>query len=176
MKRTACLLAALLAAAPTGAETRNPLDALRLEDLAATRERPLFRPTRRPPLAAPVAAPAAEPPQVEEQTAALEPPPFDLIGAVVGKDAAIALLRNKSTGQVVRMRAGDEAEGWRVATIGSRTVAFERDGRTQSLALAAPSAAPAGAEVAGEPEPPESAAAPPTADLKRIASRVRPDR
>jgi len=176
MKRTACLLAALLASAPARAETRNPLDALRLEDLAATRERPLFRRTRRPPVAAPVAAPAAEPPQVEEQTAALEPPPFDLIGSVVGKDAAIALLRNKSTNQVVRMRAGDEAEGWRVATIGARTVSLEREGRTQSLALSAPSAGSEGAEVAGEPQPPESAAAPPTADLKRIASRARPER
>jgi general secretion pathway protein N len=176
MRGTACLLAALLASAPTRAETRNPLDALRLEDLTVTRERPLFRSTRRPPLAAPVAAPTAEPPQVEEQTATLQPPPFDLIGAVVGKDTAIALLRNKSTNQIVRMRAGDEAEGWRVTTIGSRTVALERDGRTQSLALSAPSAASAGAEVAGEPQPPESAAAPPTADLRRIVSRARPDR
>jgi len=176
MKRTACLLAALLASGSAGAETRNPLDALRLEDLAVTRERPLFRATRRPPLAAPVATPAAEPPPAVEQTAALEPPPFDLIGAVVGNDTAIALLRNKSSREVVRMRMGDEAEGWRVTTIGSRTVALERDGRTQSLALSAPSAEPAGAEVAGEPQPPESAAAPPAADLRRIAGRNRPDR
>jgi general secretion pathway protein N len=173
MRRIIGLLAALLTLAPGYAETRNPLEALPLDALTATRERPLFRPTRRPPPPVPVAAPAPEPPPDAAPVAVAESPPFDLVGAVVGKDTAIALLRNRATNQILRLRPGDDAEGWRVATIGSRTVALERDGRTQSLALLATS--PADAEVAGEPEPAESAAAPP-AEVKRVAGRTRHER
>ena len=176
MKRIVPLLAMLLALAPARAEPRNPLDALRLEDLSATRERPLFRPDRRAPAPVPVAASAPEPPPVDERPVALGPPPFDLVGAVVGKDTAIALLRNRTSNEVVRLRQGDDAEGWRVSSIALRAVTLERDGRLQSLALAAPSAAPAGAEVAGETAPAKSAAAPPVADLKRVVGRTRPDR
>lgn len=175
MRRMMGLLAALLTIAPVGAEPRNPLDALPLDALTATRERPLFRPTRRPPAPVPVVAPAPESPPDAASVAVTAPPPFDLVGAVVGRDTAIALLRNRTTNQILRLRPGDDAEGWRVATIGSRTVALERDGRTQSLALLATPPPPADAQVAGEPQPAESAAAPPV-EAKRIAGRTRPER
>jgi len=176
MKGIACLLATLLALAPARAEPRNPLDALQLEALTATRERPLFRPDRHAPALVPIATPTPEPPPTDDHPVALGPPPFDLVGAVVGRDMAIALLRNHATNEVVRLRQGDDADGWRIGAIALRTVTLERDGRTQSLALSAPVAAPTGAEVASEPQPAESVAAPPTTDLRRVAGRMRPDR
>ena len=160
-------LAAALAVCLTLASAHaDPLSELRLEDLSTTRERPLFRPSRRPPPPAPVAQPEAPATPVETPVVASEPPPFDLVGAAVGKRDAIALLRNRARGEVVRLRRGEEAEGWRAVSIGLRSVTLERDGRTESLALSAP--ATAAAQIAGEPQPSESANAPPVADLKRM--------
>ncbi|MGD0719789.1 MAG: hypothetical protein ABR970_01915 [Roseiarcus sp.] len=178
MRRAFCLVLALLPLEPVGADAQNPLDTLRLEDLTATRDRPLFAPTRRPPPASPVRveAPTPEAPTPGEEVVALAPPPFDLIGAVVGKGKAFALLRNRATNKVVRLRPGDDAEGWRVGAIGVRSVALERDGREESLALAAPQPVAATAEVAGEPGHAESVAAPPAAGLKRVVGWMRRDR
>jgi general secretion pathway protein N len=118
---------------------RNPLAVLRLEDLASTRERPLFSPTRRPP-PPPAEAPAPPPPPaVEEKAAAVEPPPFDLIGAVVGEAYNLVLLRNRSTNEVTRLREGDEKDGWRVGTVSLHSAAIERDGRVEMLAFPAAS-------------------------------------
>lgn len=173
MRRVLLLLWGLTALAPAQAD---PLSGLRLDDLSATRERPLFRPSRRAPQPAPVAAPAPPPAPVEAQPAALEPPPFDLVGAVVGPHDAIALLRNRATNEVVRLHKGEVAQGWRAATIAMRSVTLERDGRTEALALASPTATNPGAEIAGEPQPADSVPPLPGADGKRFIGRLRPER
>jgi general secretion pathway protein N len=170
MRRAFWLLMALLALPSARAEPRNPLEALRLEDLTATRERPLFRPSRRPPAPPPVVAPAPEP-TVEPRPVVQEPPPFELVGAVVGKATAIALLRDKTTNEIVRLRTGEEAEGWRVGTIGARSVALERDGQARSLALSAPSSSPTGPQIAGEAEPAEAVVVRPTGESPRRRER-----
>lgn len=134
MKFTQHLVFVLLASTSAYAAPRNPLDTLRLDDLTASRERPLFAPSRRPPPAARV----EPPPAVElapEVAKAAPPPPFDLVGAVVGENARFALLRQRATNKVVRLRPGEVAEGWRVTTIGIRSVVLERDGRSDALAL-----------------------------------------
>jgi hypothetical protein len=154
MRRALLVAVTLGCAMPAFAGEGDPLDALRLEDLSATRDRPLFAPTRRPP--PPVrtdAAPPPEPAPVAEIATVLEPPPFDLVGAVVGEGTAFALLRDRATGKVVRLRSGDDAEGWRVGAIGLRSVALEHDARRETLALAAQQPVAVGAEVAGEPGP-----------------------
>lgn len=164
MKRAAAILLAWAAFAGAGeaAGPANPLDGLRLEDLSATRERPLFAPTRRPPPAPSVEAPPP-PPVVEVKAVAVvaEPPPFDLVGSVVGAESAFVLLRNKTSSLVVRLRAGEEAEGWRVGEIGLRSVALEREGRHESLALAAPQPTSAAPEIAGDPAQVDPSAEPP---------------
>ena len=171
MKRASSIILALACACgaalvcPPGAAwagPANPLDALRLEDLGVTRARPLFAPTRRPPPPPHVEA-APEPAPVEMKAVAViaEPPPFDLVGSVIGRGTAFALLRNKTTNEVRRLRPGEDDEGWRVGEIGLRTVALERDGRHESLALAAPQPMATGAEVAGEPAPADPNGDPP---------------
>jgi hypothetical protein len=168
MKRAYLSILALLGACGAAlAGPTNALDALRLEDLSATRERPLFAPTRRPPPPPRVEAEPEPAPVEVKAVAVVEPPPFDLVGAVIGPDKAFALLRNKSTSQVIRLRSGEDAEGWRVGEIGPRSVALERDGRRESLALAAPQPLAGAAQLAGDeppaiqPDPAAEPAAPP---------------
>ena len=176
MNRALFVMLALASAGPAFAAEGDPLDALRLEDLSATRDRPLFTPTRRPPPPAPVeAAPSPEPAQVEEKAIVLGPPPFDLVGSVIGEGAAVALLRNRTTNKVVRVKSGDDAEGWRVGAIGLRTVALAHEARKETLALAAPQPVAVGAEIAGEPGPAE-AAPPPPDEVKRVGLKLGRDR
>lgn len=178
VKRALLFLLALAPLAPVLAAEGNPLDALHLDDLSATRDRPLFAPSRRPPPPARVeAAPAPEPAPVEEKTIVQEPPPFELVGAVVGKSVAFALLRNRTTAKVVRVRSGDDAEGWQVGEIGLRTVALAREGRNETLSLTAQR--PVAAVVVNTDEAPDdlsaapmAAGAPPPA-IKREAGKPR---
>ena len=148
------------AEAPAVTTAGNPLESLRLEDLAVTRERPLFSPTRRP-SPAPVVV--------------REPPPFDLVGAVVGENMSFALLRNRATSEVLRLRPGDDAEGWRVGAVSIRSVALERDGHSEMLTLkgreAAASAMPA-SEVAKWPT--GDAGEPPSINSAHIRSASTP--
>jgi general secretion pathway protein N len=177
MRSAFCLAVALLASAAVDAAPRNPLDAVRLEDLAATRQRPLFTPSRRPP---PPAARVDPSPAVEltpDVVRAAPPPPFDLVGAVVGENARYALLRQRTTNKVARLRPGDVAEGWRVTAIGIRSVVLERDGRSDSLALTStPSTAPAtpAAQIAEEPSD-DAARSPPAIGLRPSTPKAHDD-
>jgi general secretion pathway protein N len=173
MTRALSLLLALTVVSPVAAAPPNPLDALRLEDLAATRTRPLFAPTRRPP--PPPAARIEAAPRPEPSPVVAKPPPFELIGAVVGERESYAVLRRRGSEKATRFRLGDDADGWRVDAIGLRAVTLAREGRTQSLALAPPTtglgAAPP-AEVA-EKAPGETAATPVAANSRRFARGAR---
>ena len=134
---------ALAAAAPA----INPMAIVQLQDLAQTRDRPLFSPNRRPPPAHAEAPPAQATAVAEPKPVADEPPPFDLVGVVVGDNTRFVLLASRS-GAVSRLRAGDERDGWRVGEISIRSVSLERDGHERSLALAEPAQSAAAPEVA----------------------------
>jgi len=99
-----------------------------LENLQATRERPLFNPTRRPPQI--VAEPEAPPPIVE--SVAL---PFELTGIALGDDVRLAILHNKTTNDEARLREGDKIEDWTIDSVGDRFVVLRGDGRRVRLWL-----------------------------------------
>lgn len=99
-----------------------------LEDLRATRERPLFNPTRRPPQI--VAEPEAPPPIVE--SVAL---PFELTGIARGDDVRLAILHNKTTNDEVRLRQGDKIEDWMIEAVADRFIVLRGDGRRVRLWL-----------------------------------------
>ncbi len=124
-------------AAPPGASP-NPLSSLDLESLSATRELPLFTPSRTPPLVEEPPPPEPEPEPVEPEIveeADPEPPPLELIGIVVTEAEQVVLLMDQSTGEVQRIRPGDEFEGWTVSIIDSRTVELESEGNFQTLTM-----------------------------------------
>lgn len=110
----------------------NPVAALLLEQLSATRERPLFSPARRLP-----AAPEPEPPP--PVAAAPEPwapvPVLVLFGIVADQDGARAIVRTGASSGILRLRVGDTIEGWTVADIGRRDVTLRLGDRSESFGL-----------------------------------------
>jgi general secretion pathway protein N len=99
-----------------------------LEALQATRERPLFAPKRRPD---DVAAPP-EAPVVEESPESVS---FELTGVVMGGALAIAILRNRDTGETQQLRQGDMLADWSVEEIGARHVVLRQEDRQVRLEL-----------------------------------------
>jgi general secretion pathway protein N len=103
-----------------------------LEELNATRERPLFSPQRKPDTK--VAAPT-EAPVVEEAPASV---PFDLTGVVLGEEHTVAILQNRETQETVHLKQGESADIWSVAEIGARHVVLRAEGRQVRLQLFEP--------------------------------------
>lgn len=98
-----------------------------LDQLSATRERPLFSPTRRPPAPPPIIVPAAPPP----------PPPPDvaLLGVVIDGDDARAFVRVGQEAKIVRVRIGDDIGGWKVGQIESRQLVLLLNGRAAKFIM-----------------------------------------
>ena len=119
--------------APAG----NPLWALPFERLSITRERPIFSPSRRPPPPPPTyVAPVA----VRQPAKPLEPerPAVSLIGTVIGTDVRIGIFLEKATQNVVRLRLGEEHQGWVLRLVKAREVTLVKDVE-QTLVLGPPS-------------------------------------
>jgi len=117
----------------------NPLWAIPLSSLTATRERPIFVPSRRPP--APV---VAGPPPVQRVRPPPPPPPpperpkLALVGAVVGESEGIAVFVDQNTRDVLRLRTGENHQGWTLRSVKGREATLEKDRETMLLALPAP--------------------------------------
>jgi hypothetical protein len=118
------------ALAPPG----NPLWAIPIGSLTATVERPIFEPSRRrPPAKVPDKVPA-------DETASLPPasnptgPPLVLLGAVDNERKSIAIFREQTTKNIVRLKIGDSHSGWTLRRVNGREATFNR-GRETSLLL-----------------------------------------
>jgi hypothetical protein len=125
----------------TAAVSANPLWAIPLSALSATRNRPLFTPSRRPPapivanVPAPVVArPPPPPPAVPEH------PNLVLVGTVAGENDSVAVFIDNATRDAVRLRAGEGHSGWVLRSIDRRTATLEKGGRTETLELPKPGA------------------------------------
>jgi general secretion pathway protein N len=124
---------------PVGAppSSGNPLWGVPFNSLTATRERPIFSPSRRPPLVippAPVAMPSTPPPA----PAAPEEIPLKLVGTIIGRDSAIAICFNPSTREVIRLKTGENFEGWVLRAVHGREAAFEKATLQAQLSLPSP--------------------------------------
>jgi general secretion pathway protein N len=118
--------------------TANPLWAIPLRRLAATRDRPLFSPTRRPP-----ALPIASVPQPRaELPVKPEKPPFLLIGTIIGANGAIGVFRDETTKRVVSLRSGERRSGWLLDRVHKRDVVLQKDNSNVFLALSPEATAP----------------------------------
>jgi general secretion pathway protein N len=110
------------------AAVANPLAAPSLNRLSATRERPLFTPSRR----------AAPPPPVASAApveSAAAPPQIALLGVIIAVEGPRAVIHDMASNKVVRVRIGDEIDGWRVRQIDERLLVLWRDGRSASFKL-----------------------------------------
>jgi len=99
------------------------------EEFASVAERPLFLPDRRPPPDEP------EQPEELEPEALTELDGMDLNAVVITLSAVSAWLRRPSSPELVRVRLGDDFEGWTITGIEPDRLLLERQGETDELIL-----------------------------------------
>ena len=115
----------------------NPLWAIPLDALSATRDRPVFSISRRPPppVVTPVVAVAAPPPPKPAEPEQLA---LTLRGTVVGREDGIVIGFNPATGGLVRVRMGEDFEGWILRSVRAREAIFQKGDRQALIALPSP--------------------------------------
>lgn len=133
----------------------NPLWAIPLRQLNATRERPLFVPSRRAP--PPVIANAPRPPPAPptEKSPEAEPLQLSLIGTVASEKGALGVFLDKAGGAPLRLKVGQVHKGWTLRSVGRRDVVLAKGTATTKLAMVTA-------------EPPKSK----TPDLPKAATQV----
>jgi hypothetical protein len=133
----------------------NPLWAIPLSSLTATRDRPLFLPSRRPPAPA-VAGPPVSAPAAPAAPAAAEPeqPPLTLVGAVANEHEGIAVFLDQTTNNVIRLKTGQDHSGWVLRSVKGREATLQKDQRTTTLVLPVPGSQIAPAIPTATPGPP----------------------
>ena len=114
----------------------NPLWAIPLAALTATRDRPIFSRSRRPP------------PSVQSEPVRAVPPPvvvdqpvrplLTLLGAIAGDADGIAILVDENTKNVVRMKTGETISGWTLRLVGKRSATFEMASQVAILVIPPP--------------------------------------
>jgi hypothetical protein len=123
-------------AAPAHTPSANPLWAIPLSQLSETRDRPIFSPSRRPPPVAAVAesAPVKLPPRKRE----IRPPPLSLVGTIAGDDESFGIFLDQSTKAALRLKVGEDYQGWKLQAIRGREVTMQKDEQAAVLSLPEP--------------------------------------
>lgn len=132
----------------------NPLWAIPLSQLTATRLRPIFSPSRRPPQ--PVAVikpivPAALPPKPSGPAT----PQLSLVGTIVGTRGGIGLFINAADKSTIRLKLGENHKGWVLRAIASHQAELANGLDNAVLKLPPPDMK----AVVGAPPPPYPVAA-----------------
>jgi hypothetical protein len=156
---------------PERALSANPLWAIPLTALSGTRDRPIFSSSRRPP--PPAVAPAAT------TTAAAAPKPreperpqLSLVGTIASGDEGFGIFLDQSTRAALRLKVGEDYEGWRLRSVQGREATLEKDQQAVTLALPQPGVGQGVSEVRNEVPPPPAT----TGKLLSVTSQRRPDR
>ncbi len=152
--------------APTG----NPLWAIPLRQLSATRDRPLFSPSRRPPPAAVVNAPIVAPVRAAPKSAEPERPQLALVGTVIGEKDGLGVFVDQATKLAVRLRVGESHQGWTLRSVQPREAILEKERLSAVIALPAPGT-PASLLSAANVSPLPRSAQTPTATPASLASK-----
>lgn len=122
-----------------GAVSANPLWAIPLAKLSNTRERPIFSASRRPPPPAeetPVAVSAPPPPPPKPPR--VERPQLSLVGTIIGADQSFGIFIDQSTRTALRLRVGEEFQGWHLRAVQGREATLERDDQSATISLPEP--------------------------------------
>jgi general secretion pathway protein N len=130
------------AAVETPPPAGNPLWALPLKQLSITRERPVFSPSRRPP---PPATPTfVAPVAVRTPPKPVEPerPSIKLLGTILGSAESIGVFFNPTTRDVVRLRVGEDHEGWALRSVKTREATLVKGRERVVLELPPPGDSP----------------------------------
>ena len=128
----------------------NPLWGMSVKQFSVTRERPIFLPSRRPPAPPPSAitvAKVASPPKPKEP----EQPQLSLVGTISGDDAKFGIFIDQATNAVVRLKLGEDFQGWQLRSVQGRGVAFEKNQQSFVVSLPQPGFSQASIAVREEP-------------------------
>lgn len=132
--------------APERVQSANPLWAIPLAQLSATRERPIFSPSRRPPPSAVAAEPViVKAPVVRKKEP--EAPQLVLVGTIASEEEGFGIFLDQSTKGALRLKLGEDYQGWKLQAIRGREVTMEKDQQAAVLTLPRPGAAQPGGDV-----------------------------
>lgn len=111
------------------ARSANPLWEIPFEILSGTRERPMFSSSRRPPpvAVAQVAVAKPPPPKPAQEERPLQ---LALVGTVTGGDRSFGIFVDQTSKAALRLRTGEEYQGWRLRAVQGREAMFARDQQT----------------------------------------------
>lgn len=115
----------------------NPLWAMPLKQFTVTRERPIFLPSRRPPAPPPSTVTVARvvaPPKPKEP----EQPQLSLVGTISGDDARFGIFVDQASKAVLRLKQGEDFQGWQLQSIQSREASFQKNQLTYVVSLPQP--------------------------------------
>lgn len=113
--------------------TGNPLWAIPLKRLSATRERPVFSPSRRPPPA--VAAPVAAPPKPVVVMHRPERPQLALVGTIIGTSSGMAIFIEAKTRKAILLKLGQNHNGWTLKSIAANAAKFEEAQQSVTITM-----------------------------------------
>jgi hypothetical protein len=150
--------------AETPTVAANPLWAIPLSALTATRTRPLFTPSRRAPAPAVASVPVAVPrPPPAPPPAVPQHPNLTLVGTVAGENERMAVFIDTATRDTVRLRTGEGHSGWILQSVERRAATLQKGEQTETLAMPKPTdkQAPAPVVTALPPPPPPPPSSPP---------------
>ena len=111
------------------ARSANPLWEVPFEVLSGTRERPMFSSSRRPPPVAVAQVAVAKPPPPKPAQEE-RPPQLALVGTVTGGDRSFGIFVDQTSKAALRLRTGEEYQGWRLRVVQGREATFARDQQT----------------------------------------------
>jgi general secretion pathway protein N len=149
----------------------NPLWGMPLKQFTVTRERPIFLPSRRPPAPPPSAVTVAKvvaPPKPKEP----EQPQLSLVGTISGDDARFGIFVDQATKAVLRLKEGEDFQGWQLRSIQSREASFQKNQQTFVVALPQPGLSQPSIAVRSEAWSPNSE----TGSVVPVNTRQRRDR
>lgn len=130
-------------AEPERAKSANPLWAIPLATLTTTRDRPIFSPSRRPPPPAVAPAPVAAAPPPRPKPVKVERPQLALVGTIAGPEQSFGIFVDQTTKAALRLKIGEEYQGWRLRDVAAREVTLVHDEETTVLSLPPPDASAA---------------------------------
>jgi hypothetical protein len=132
----------------------NPLWEMPLKQFTVTRERPIFLPSRRAP--APPASIVTVSKVVVPKPKEPEQPQLSLVGTISGDDARFGIFVDQTTKNVLRLKVGEDFQGWELRSIQAREASFQKNQLTFVVALPQPGLSQPSVAVREEGRPPGS--------------------
>jgi general secretion pathway protein N len=154
------------ARAPSRTLSANPLWEMPLKQFSVTRERPIFLPSRRPP--APPASIVTVANFVVPKPKEPEQPQLSLVGTISGDDAKFGIFVDQATKNVLRLKVGEDFQGWQLRSVQAREASFAKNQLTFVVALPQPGLSQPSIAVREEARPPG------TEDGKLLPVNARP--